>query len=66
MLDFIIAPPHTCFNSTLVQLKDTSPLFSNLHCKCFNSTLVQLKEHYDIILFEIFFGFNSTLVQLKV
>ena len=35
-----------CFNSTLVQLKETSHLNPLFVSDSFNSTLVQLKEEY--------------------
>ena len=55
----------TCFNSTLVQLKEKNQSDSFPRHLCFNSTLVQLKApiFYDIT--HTITGFNSTLVQLK-
>ena len=53
------------FNSTLVQLKEVSKIYSMILKLCFNSTLVQLKVLLSGHKFIDYSRFNSTLVQLK-
>ena len=54
------------FNSTLVQLKDTSQPSDASAKSSFNSTLVQLKVLRVMYISLPGTSFNSTLVQLKV
>ena len=65
-----VSPYHShvisCFNSTLVQLKDFYLVLYLGFWFSFNSTLVQLKVPYFTVTFPVFICFNSTLVQLKV
>ncbi len=53
------------FNTTLVQLKDSSPIVPKNLISRFNTTLVQLKVHCAHAGVEVAAGFNTTLVQLK-
>ena len=55
----------TCFNSTLVQLKELIASPMELKSICFNSTLVQLKVQTSEKSLSSCKRFNSTLVQLK-
>ena len=57
--------PDACFNSTLVQLKDSFNIHIQGGQKRFNSTLVQLKAVPVFPSCRWFPSFNSTLVQLK-
>ena len=56
---------HTCFNSTLVQLKEALLKVTLMFQISFNSTLVQLKVSMINHVSYPLTCFNSTLVQLK-
>ena len=62
---FVEFRTETCFNSTLVQLKEMVVKYIHQRSCSFNSTLVQLKEERFPADHFPFPRFNSTLVQLK-
>ncbi len=55
----------TCFNTTLVQLKDEIRRQREASLDGFNTTLVQLKESLHLRSHCCASSFNTTLVQLK-